>query len=73
MKCAHLENCLHEAREEAQTHPCAAERMASEYGSLRLSSIKMRDFLESLRSCVSSVGVAALSDSLCALPQSFAR
>ncbi|XP_038699469.1 autophagy-related protein 11 isoform X2 [Tripterygium wilfordii] len=30
MNCAHLENCLHEAREEAQTHLCAADRRASD-------------------------------------------
>ncbi|CAI9265753.1 unnamed protein product [Lactuca saligna] len=34
MNCAHLENCLHEAREEAQTHLCAADRKASEYTAL---------------------------------------
>ncbi|MCD7460708.1 hypothetical protein HAX54_044251 [Datura stramonium] len=36
MNCAHLENCLHEAREEAQTHLCAADRRASEYSALVL-------------------------------------
>lgn len=69
MKCALLENFLYEAREEARTHLCAAERRASS-GALRLSSIKIHGFLESLRSCVSSVGVA---DSLCVLAQSLAR
>ncbi|KAF5956159.1 hypothetical protein HYC85_009015 [Camellia sinensis] len=42
MNCAHLENCLHEAREEAQTHLCAADRRASEYSALRASAVKMR-------------------------------
>ncbi|KAI7747280.1 hypothetical protein M8C21_022654 [Ambrosia artemisiifolia] len=26
MNCAHLENCLHKAREEAQTHLCETNR-----------------------------------------------
>lgn len=67
MNCAHLENCLHEAREEAQTHLCAADRRASEYSALRISAVKMRALFERLRSCVSSTGVAAFSDSLRAL------
>lgn len=74
MNCAHLENCLHEAREEAQTHLCAAERRASEYSALRVSAVKMRGFFERLRSCVStSVGVAGFPDSLRALAQSLAN
>ncbi|KAL8502401.1 hypothetical protein ACS0TY_021523 [Phlomoides rotata] len=72
MKCAHLKNCLHEAREEAQSYLCAAERRASEYGALCIPSIKMHGLFESLRRCVSSVGMAAISDSLCALAQSLA-
>lgn len=73
MNCAHLENCLHEAREEAQTHLCAADRRASEYSTLRLSAVKMCGLFERLRSCVSSVGVAAFAESLRALAQSLAR
>ncbi|KAL0345944.1 UNVERIFIED_CONTAM: Autophagy-related protein 11 [Sesamum radiatum] len=72
MNCAHLENCLHEAREEAQTHLCAADRRASEYSALRVSAVKMHGLFERLRSCVSSSGVAAFSDSLRALAQSLA-
>ncbi|KAK4481654.1 hypothetical protein RD792_012561 [Penstemon davidsonii] len=72
MNCAHLENCLHEAREEAQTHLCAADRRASKYSKLRVSAVKMHGFFERLRSCVSSTGVAAFADSLRALAVSLA-
>lgn len=70
INCAHLENCLHEAREEAQTHLCAADRRASEYNALRASAVKMRGLFERLRTCVASSGVADLADSLCGLAQS---
>ncbi|XP_073067052.1 autophagy-related protein 11-like [Primulina eburnea] len=70
MNCAHLENCLHEAREEAQTHLCAADRRASEYSALRGSAVKMRGLFERLRSCVLSAGVADFVDSLRSLAQS---
>ncbi|XP_051132025.1 autophagy-related protein 11 [Andrographis paniculata] len=70
MNCAHLENCLHEARKEAQTHLCAADRRASEYSTLRVSAVKMRGLFERLRNCVISAGPTNLSDSLRALAQS---
>ncbi|KAF8033729.1 hypothetical protein BT93_C0095 [Corymbia citriodora subsp. variegata] len=71
MNCAHLENCLHEAREEAQTHLCAADRRASEYNALRASAVKRSSLFERLRTCVYvSGGVAAFVDSLHALAQS---
>ncbi|KAK1552929.1 hypothetical protein Q3G72_025884 [Acer saccharum] len=74
MNCAHLENCLHEAREEAQTHLCAADRRASEYSALRASAVKMRSLFERLRTCVyASGGVAGFADSLRALAQSLAN
>ncbi|CAN4084370.1 unnamed protein product [Withania somnifera] len=73
MNCAHLENCLHEAREEAQTHLCAADRRASEYSALRASAVKMRSLFERLRACVLSGGVASLAESLRALSQSLAN
>ncbi|GFY88789.1 hypothetical protein Acr_06g0007290 [Actinidia rufa] len=73
MNCAHLENCLHEARKEAQTHLCAADRRASEYNALRTSAVKMRSLFERLRSCVSSGGVAGFAESLRALAQSLAN
>ncbi|KAG9156750.1 hypothetical protein Leryth_020923 [Lithospermum erythrorhizon] len=72
MNCAHLENCLHEAREEAQTHLCAADRRASEYGALRASVVKMRGLFERLRNSISSGTVAGLAESLRALAQSLA-
>ncbi|CAK7338142.1 unnamed protein product [Dovyalis caffra] len=73
MNCAHLENCLHEAREEAQTHLCAADRRASEYNKLRASAVKLRGLFERLRSCVYALGgVADFADSLRALAQSLA-
>ncbi|KAL0383097.1 UNVERIFIED_CONTAM: Autophagy-related protein 11 [Sesamum calycinum] len=70
LNCAHLENCLHEARKEAQTHLCAADRRASEYSTLRVSAVKMHGLFERLRSCVLSAGVANFADSLRALAQS---
>ncbi|KAG5225890.1 autophagy-related protein [Salix suchowensis] len=64
MNCAHLENCLHEAREEAQTHLCAADRKSSE----------LRGLFERLRCCVYAPGrVAGFADSLRALAQSLAK
>ena len=64
MNCAHLENCLHQAREEAQTHRCAADRRASEYSALRASAVKMHSLFERLKTCVSSSGIAGLAESL---------
>ncbi|KAF8097512.1 hypothetical protein N665_0286s0022 [Sinapis alba] len=70
MNCAHLENCLHEARKEAQTHLCAADRRASEYDSLRASSVKIRGLLERFRSSVcAGGGIAGFADSLRTLAQ----
>lgn len=73
MNCAHLENCLHEAREEAQTHLCAADRRASEYSALRISAVKTRGLFERLKSCVLSSGVANFADALRGLAQSLSR
>uniref|UniRef100_A0A0D6QTZ9 Ubiquitin-like domain-containing protein n=1 Tax=Araucaria cunninghamii TaxID=56994 RepID=A0A0D6QTZ9_ARACU len=66
MNCAHLENLLHEAREEAQTNLCAADRKAAEYNGLRASSVKLRALLERLRSCVASPsgGTTGFAESL---------
>ncbi|MED6123290.1 oligomeric, coiled-coil, peripheral membrane protein [Stylosanthes scabra] len=74
MNCAHLENCLHEAREEAQTQKSSADRRASEYSLLRASLIKMRSLFERLKTCVYSPGsVAGFADSLRILAQSLAN
>lgn len=74
LNCAHLENCLHEAREQAQTNLCAADRKASEYGALRASAVKMRGLFERLRSCVyAASGGAGIADSLRTLAQSLTR
>ncbi|KAK7388407.1 hypothetical protein VNO78_23223 [Psophocarpus tetragonolobus] len=74
MNCAHLENCLHEAREEAQTQKSSADRRASEYSLLRASVIKTRSFFERLKTCVYSPGgVAGFADSLRNLAQSLAN
>ena len=73
MNCAHLENCLHEAREEAQTHLCAVNRRTSDYNVLRLTVVKMCGRFARLRNCISSIEVAALADSLHALSQSLSR
>ncbi|MCL7049490.1 hypothetical protein MKW94_005096 [Papaver nudicaule] len=72
--CANLEKCLHEAREEAHTHICAADRRASEYSTLRASAVKLRGLFERLKSCVTaSGGVASFVDSLRALSFSLAN
>ena len=74
MNCAHLGNCLHEAREEAQSHRCAADRRASEYSALRASAVKMRGLFERLRNCVYAPGgMGGFADSLRALAQSLAK
>ncbi|KAK9098126.1 hypothetical protein Syun_025171 [Stephania yunnanensis] len=74
MNCAHLENCLHEAREEAHTHLCAADRRASEYSALRASALKMRSLFERLRSTVTaSGGIVSFADSLRGLAFSLAN
>lgn len=73
MNCAHLENCLHEAREEAQTQKSSADRRASEYALLRASFLRMRSLFERLKSCVYSPGgVAGFADLLRGLAQSLA-
>ncbi|CAH8355669.1 unnamed protein product [Eruca vesicaria subsp. sativa] len=70
MNCAHLENCLHVAREEAQTHLCAADRRASQYDALRASSVNIRGLFERFRSSVcAGGGVAGFGDSLRTLAQ----
>lgn len=74
MNCAHLENCLHEAREEAQTHLCAADRRASQYTALRASAVKMRGLFERFRSSVcAGSGIADFADSLRTLAQALAN
>ncbi|XP_022946194.1 autophagy-related protein 11-like isoform X1 [Cucurbita moschata] len=74
MNCAHLENCLHVAREEGQTHLYAATRRASEYSALRTSAVKMRGHLERLKTSVfSPSGVSAFAHSLRSLAQSLAN
>ena len=64
LNCAHLENCLHEAREEAQTHLCTADRRAYDYNTLRGTTIRVLSLFENLKACVSSVGVGGFADSL---------
>lgn len=74
MNCAHLENCLHEAREEAQTQKSSADRRASEYSLLRQSYLRMRSLFERLKSCVYAPGSASgFADSLRTLAQSLAK
>ncbi|XP_020109081.1 autophagy-related protein 11-like [Ananas comosus] len=62
--CANMENCLHEAREEARTIKCAAERRAAEYEDLRLSALKVCTVFERLCGCVNDPGVTEFADSL---------
>eukprot|EP00249_Psilotum_nudum_P024904 c29319_g1_i2 orf=674-3847(+) len=72
MNCAHLENRLHEAREEARTNLCAADRRAVEYNALRASSVKLRGLVERLRHCISApqAGTTSFVESLRALSMS---
>ncbi|KAF3329617.1 Autophagy-related protein 11 [Carex littledalei] len=72
MNCAHLENCLHEAREEARINKCAAERRAAEYEALRSSALKIHSLFERLRGCITAPGVPGLADSLRSLSLSLA-
>ncbi|KAG2648939.1 hypothetical protein PVAP13_1NG076400 [Panicum virgatum] len=72
MNCAHLENCLHEAREEARTNKCSADRRAVEYDALRSSSLRIHGLFERLNSCVTAPGVAGFADSLRSLAASLA-
>ncbi|GAB2291534.1 hypothetical protein Dimus_025787 [Dionaea muscipula] len=74
MNCAHLENALHETRQEAQTHRSSADRRALEYSALRSSSVKMCSLFERFRSCVNSGGsLAGFADSLHTLSRSLAN
>jgi autophagy-related protein 11 len=75
MNCAHLENRLHEAREEARTNLCAADRRAAEYNALRTSSVRLRGLMERLRSCITApVGnPTSFAESLRALAVSISR
>ncbi|KAL2629619.1 hypothetical protein R1flu_014305 [Riccia fluitans] len=66
VNCAHLENRLHEAREEARINQCAADRRLTEYNALRASSVRLRGLTERLRSCISAPGVG-FAESLRAL------
>lgn len=52
LNCAHIENKLHEAREDARTNRCAAERRAAEYESLRAAAVHTRSLLERLARCL---------------------
>jgi len=72
MNCAHLENCLHEAREEARTNKCSADRRAVEYDALRSSALRIHGLFERLNSCVTAPGVAGFADSLRSLAASLA-
>ncbi|KAL2465681.1 Autophagy-related protein 17 [Abeliophyllum distichum] len=73
IKFAHLENCLNEAREEAQIHLHAADCRASEESALHTSAIEARRLFERLRSCISSAEMTGFSDFLRALAQSLSN
>lgn len=74
MNCAHLENCLHEAREEARINLCTVDRRASEYSALRTTAVRMRSLFERFRSCVNAqVSVASFADALRSFSLSLAR
>ncbi|KAF3331127.1 hypothetical protein FCM35_KLT04481 [Carex littledalei] len=67
MNCAHLENSLHEAREEVRMNKCAAERRATEYQPLRSFAIKIHSLFERLRGCITAPGMPGLAYSICSL------
>lgn len=75
MNCAHLENRLHEAREEARTNLCAADRRAAEYSALRITSVRLRGLMERLRSCITAPAgnPSSFAESLRALAVSLSR
>ncbi|KAL6629069.1 hypothetical protein ACP70R_028834 [Stipagrostis hirtigluma subsp. patula] len=64
MNCAHLENCLHEAREEARTNKCSADRRAVEYDALRSSALRIHGLFERLNNCVTSSSMSGFAESL---------
>ncbi|CAI9787427.1 unnamed protein product [Fraxinus pennsylvanica] len=70
---AHLENYLHEAREEAQSYLHAADCMASEDSAQYTSAIEVHRLFERLKSCVSSAEMTGFSDALRALAQSLSN
>lgn len=73
MNCAHLENCLHEAREEARTNKCSADRRTVEYEALRSSALRIHGLFERLNNCVTAPGVTGFAESLRSLAVSLAR
>ena len=73
INCAHLENCLHEAREEARTNKCSADRRAVEYDALRSSALRIHGLFERLNNCVTAPGMSGFADSLQSLALSLAR
>ncbi|KAL6861658.1 hypothetical protein ACP4OV_017358 [Aristida adscensionis] len=64
MNCAHLENCLHEAREEARTNKCSADRRAVEYDALRSSALRIHGLFERLNNCVTVPTISGFAESL---------
>ncbi|KAM3240554.1 hypothetical protein ACQJBY_053933 [Aegilops geniculata] len=72
INCAHLENCLHEAREEARTNKCSADRRAVEYDALRSSALRIHGLFERLNNCVTAPGMSGFADSLRSLALSLA-
>ncbi|ONM25573.1 hypothetical protein ZEAMMB73_Zm00001d007025 [Zea mays] len=72
MNCAHLENCLHEAIEEARTNKCLADRRAVEYDALRSSALRIHGLFERLNNCITAPGVTGFAKSLHSLAASLA-
>uniref|UniRef100_A0A804R9F3 Autophagy-related protein 11 n=1 Tax=Zea mays TaxID=4577 RepID=A0A804R9F3_MAIZE len=72
MNCAHLENCLHEAREEARTNKCSPDRRAVEYDALRSSALRIHGLFERLNNCITAPGVTGFAESLHSLAASLA-
>ncbi|XP_062223904.1 autophagy-related protein 11-like [Phragmites australis] len=72
MNCAHLENCLHEAREDARTNKCSADRRAVEYDALRSSALRIHGLFERLNNCVTAPGMTGFAESLRSLALSLA-
>ncbi|KAK3152303.1 hypothetical protein QOZ80_2BG0157040 [Eleusine coracana subsp. coracana] len=72
VNCAHLENCLYEAREAARTNKCSADRRAVEYDALRSSTLRIHGLFERLNNCISAPNMSGFAESLHSLAVSLA-
>ncbi|CAI5474682.1 unnamed protein product [Closterium sp. Yama58-4] len=69
-KCADLETRLHEARSEARTMRCAADRRAAESGGLRAAAVRLRGLMERINRCLQANSLSAVVEGLSGLADS---